>query len=233
MDDLRVSNPASNEALLDAAAKHVIESGFDLKELMRAILRSNTYQRSSLPLADNREEFKYLSRYYPRRLMAEVLLDGIDQVLQTTTAFTEVAFPGADKQKTDFYKAGTRAIQLYDASVNSYFLKTFGRNPREITCECERSGEPSLVQVLHLSNGETLNPKLADQKNRIAMLIGANESDAAIVQKLFAAALSREATESELGKLLEIRNEYGEDRATALQDIAWSILTSAEFTFNH
>jgi hypothetical protein len=90
-----------------------------------------------------------------------------------------------------------------------------------------------LVQVLHLSNGETLNPKLADQKNRIAMLIDANESDAAIVQSLFAAALSREATESELGKLLEIRNEYGEDRATALQDIAWSILTSSEFTFNH
>jgi hypothetical protein len=233
VDDLRLSNPASNEDLLDAAAKHVIDSGFDLKELMRAILQSNTYQRSSLPLADNRDEFKYLSRYYPRRLMAEVLLDGIDQVLQTSTAFTELAFPGADKQKTDFYKTGTRAIQLYDASVNSYFLKTFGRNPREITCECERSGEPSLVQVLHLSNGETLNPKLADQKNRIAMLIEAKESDAAIVQKLFAAALSREATESELGKLLEIRSEYGKDRATALQDIAWSILTSSEFTFNH
>ncbi|MAI72778.1 MAG: S-layer protein [Rhodopirellula sp.] len=233
VDDLRLSNPASNEALLNAAAKHVVDAGFNLKELMRTILRSKTYQRSSLPLVENRDEFKYLSRYYPRRLMAEVLLDGIDQVLQTTTAFTELAFPGADKQKTDFYKSGTRAIQLYDASVNSYFLKTFGRNPREITCECERSAEPSLVQVLHLSNGETLNPKLADQKNRIARLIDANESDAAIVQNLFVAALSREATESELGKLLEIRGEYGDDRATALQDIAWSILTSAEFTFNH
>ncbi len=233
VDDLRLSNPASNEALLDAAAQHVIDSKFDLKELMRTILRSRTYQRSSLPLAENRDEFKYLSRYYPRRLMAEVLLDGIDQVLQTTTAFTEVAFPGADKQKTDFYKTGTRAIQLYDASVNSYFLKTFGRNPREITCECERSAEPSLVQVLHLSNGGTLNTKLADQKNRIALLIDAKESDAAIVQKLFIAALSREASEAELGKLLAIRDEYGDDRATALQDIAWSILTSSEFTFNH
>ena len=233
VDDLRLSNPASNEPLLDAAAKHVVDSGFDLKELMRAILQSKTYQRSSLPLPGNRDEFKYLSRYYPRRLMAEVLLDGIDQVLQTTTAFTELAFPGADKQKTDFYKTGTRAIQLYDASVNSYFLKTFGRNPREITCECERSAEPSLVQVLHLSNGETLNPKLADQKNRIGKLLEANEADSAIVQQLFVAAFSREATESELAKLLEIRSEYGDDRATALQDIAWSILTSSEFSFNH
>jgi len=166
-------------------------------------------------------------------LMAEVLLDGIDQVLETSTVFNELAFPGADRQKTDFYKQGTRAIELFDASVNSYFLKTFGRNPREITCECERSAEPSLVQVLHLSNGETLNPKLADGKNRIARLMEAKESDVAIVQKLFVAALSREASESELKQLLEIRSEYGEERATALQDIAWSILTSTEFTFNH
>jgi len=233
VDDLRLSNPASNEALLDAAAGHVVDADFNLKELMRTILRSQTYQRSSLPLAENRNEFKYLSRYYPRRLMAEVMLDGIDQVLQTTTVFNEVAFPGADKQKTDFYKQGTRAIELYDASVNSYFLKTFGRNPREITCECERSAEPSLVQVLHLSNGETLNPKLADQKNRIAKLIDENESDSAIIQTLFVAALTREASELELEKLLKIRSEYGEDRGTALQDIAWSILTSTEFTFNH
>ena len=80
--------------------------------------------------------------------MAEVLLDSIDQVLGTATTFDEVAFPGADVQKTDFYQPGTRAIELYDAAVKSYFLKTFGRNPREITCECERSDEPSMVQVL-------------------------------------------------------------------------------------
>lgn len=233
VDDLRLSNPASNEALLDAAAEHVVKSKFNLKELMRSILTSETYQRSSVPLVDNRDESKYLSRYYPRRLMAEVLLDGIDQVLGTSTLFDEVAFPGADKQKTDFYKKGTRAIELYDASVNSYFLKTFGRNPREITCECERSDETSMVQVLHLSNGETLNPKLADQENRIAKLLGENQSDSDIIRTLFLAALAREPIESEMQKLLAIRAEYGDDRATAIQDIAWSILTSTEFTFNH
>ena len=89
------------------------------------------------------------------------------------------------------------------------------------------------MQVLHLSNGETLNPKLADQKNRIAQLINDNESDSVIIQTLFVAALTREASEFELQKLLGIRSEYGEDRGTALQDIAWSILTSTEFTFNH
>ena len=233
VDDLRLSNPASNEALLDAAADLLVDAKYDLKVLMRHILRSRAYQRSSLPLPENRDESRYLSRYYPRRLMAEVLLDGIDQVLQTSTVFNEVAFPGADRQKTDFYKPGTRAIELFDASVNSYFLKTFGRNPREITCECERSSEPSLVQVLHLSNGETLNPKLADQKNRIALMVEAGDSDPTIIKRLFLAALSREPSQSELDRLLNIRSEYGEDRATAMQDVAWSILTSTEFTFNH
>jgi hypothetical protein len=232
-DDLRLSNPASSEPLLAAAAQHVVDAEFDLKQLMRTILRSETYGRSSIPLAENRDEHKYLSRYYPRRLMAEVLLDSIDQSLGTATKFDEVAFPGADFQKTEFYKQGTRAIELYDAAVNSYFLKTFGRNPREITCECERSDEPSMVQVLHLSNGETLNPKLAEEGNRISRMIADGKEDAEIIQTLFAAALAREPTDAERRNLLSIRAEYGDDRATALQDVAWGILTSTEFTFNH
>jgi hypothetical protein len=233
VDDLRLSNPASNEALLDAAAEHVVEAQFQLKQLMRTILQSETYQRSSLPLEQNRDERKYLSRYYPRRLMAEVLLDSIDQVLGTSTTFDEVAFPGADRQKTDFYAKGTRAIELYDAAVNSYFLKTFGRNPREITCECERSDETSMVQVLHLSNGETLNPKLAAKDNLIARSMAAGADNEEIIQSIFIAALSRKPTDGELQALMAILSEYGDDRETALQDVAWSVLTSTEFTFNH
>jgi hypothetical protein len=233
VDDLRLSNPASNEPLLAAAAQHVVDVDYDLKQLMRTILQSETYQRSSLPLDSNRAESKYLSRYYPRRLMAEVMLDSIDQVLGTSTNFDQIAFPGADMQKTDFYKEGTRAIQLYDAAVNSYFLKTFGRNPREITCECERSDEPSMVQVLHLSNGDTLNPKLSSETGLISRLMREGATDESIVRQLFVAALSREPTSSELASMLSVIGEYGDDRATAIQDAGWSILASSEFTFNH
>lgn len=233
VDDLRLSNPASNEPLLVAAAQHVVDAKFDLKQLMRAILRSETYQRSSVALSENQSENRYLSRYYPRRLMAEVLLDSIDQVLGTATKFDQIAFPGADMQKTDFYKEGTRAIELYDSAVNSYFLKTFGRNPREITCECERSDDPSMVQVLHLSNGDTLNPKLESESNILSTMTKEGREDRAILSKVFVRALSREPSEKELEAMLSVIKEYGDDRATALQDAAWSILTSTEFTFNH
>lgn len=233
VDDLRQSNPASCEPLLAATAQHLVDAKFDLKRLMRTILESETYARSSDSLDDNRAEEKYLSRYYPRRLMAEVLLDAIDQVLDTSTDFKDVGFPGADVQATAFYPSGTRAIELYDSAVRSYFLDTFGRNPREITCDCERSAEPNLVQVLHLSNGETLNPKLKTNTNCIHRSIDTGDSNEVIVRNLFAQALSRSPSDSELKRLLVILSEYGDDRATALEDVAWSVLTSTEFIFNH
>ncbi len=233
VDDLRQSNPASCEPLLAAAAEHLIDAKFDLKQLMRTIMQSETYGRASTPCAENIGDAKYFSRYYPRRLMAEVLLDAIDQVLATSTQFNQVAFPGADVQNTDFYPEGTRAVQLYDAAVRSYFLDTFGRNPREITCDCERSAEPNMVQALHLSNGETLNPKLQAKTNRLHQSLERDDTPEAIVRELFMAALSRQPTNDELEKLLAVIAEYGDEHATAIEDAAWSVLTSAEFIFNH
>lgn len=232
-DDLRLSNPASNEPLLEAASQFLADSGFDLKRLMREILRSETYQRSSQPLPENEAEQRYYSRYYPRRLMAEVLLDAIDQTLATSSRFDTIAYPGADKGSTDFYPEGTRAIELYDSAVESYFLQTFGRNPREITCECERSDEPSMVQVLHMSNGETINPKLAAEANRISQWIDAGLSDSEIIDQLFLTALVRQPSENERQQLLKVLGEYDADaRRQGIEDMCWSVLTSSEFIFN-
>lgn len=233
-DDLRLSNPASNEALLDEAAIFLAENNFDLKTLMREILRSEAYQRSSQPLPTNADESRYYSRYYPRRMMAEVLLDSIDQSLATSTKFDTVAFPGADKNATDFYPEGTKAIELYDSAVESYFLTTFGRNTREITCECERSDEPSMVQVLHMSNGETLNPKLKAENNRISQWITEGLSNEEIIDRLFIVTLARYPGENEKNSLLKVMAEYEEGaRREAIEDACWSVLTSGEFIFNH
>ena len=171
IDDLRISNPASNDELLAACAKHVVDNKFDLKSLMRVILQSATYQRSSEPLAENKDEKRFYARYYPRRLMAEVLLDAYSQVTAVPTEFTQIGFPGNDFEKTAEYPKGTRAIQLKDSAVVSYFLKAFGRNSRQITCECERTDEPSMVQVLHIANGDTLNQKLQAKDNLIDKLL--------------------------------------------------------------
>jgi hypothetical protein len=237
VDDMRVSNPASNDELLEAASRFLVKDKFNLKALMRLILQSNAYQRSSRPLAGNRDDRRFYSRYYPRRMMAEVLHDAIVQVTGVPTKFDSITFPGADEQKTDFYPLGTRAVQLYDSAVANYFLQTFGRNPRRIVCECERSDEPTMVQVLHLSNGTTLNDKLHAPGNRLERLVRLRRegmSSAAFVDEIYLACLSRYPTETERQSLLAVLPPAGSPAEVEVaEDVFWGLMSSREFLFNH
>ena len=234
VDDMRASNPASNEELLAAAADYLVREKFDLKSLMRAILQSKTWQRSSETLPENAGDQRQYSRYFPRRLLAEVLLDAVSQVTDVPTEFNRIVYPGADFKPTDAYPKGTRAIQLKDSAVESYFLQTFGRNQRRITCECERSDEPSMVQVLHLSNGTTLNDKLAVPENRLTRWLKEFPSDKELVREVFLVCLSRAPTEAETTETLALLSGISpEERRVVLEDLVWGIVSSREFLFNH
>ncbi|MDC0316209.1 DUF1553 domain-containing protein [Verrucomicrobia bacterium] len=232
VDDLRVSNPASNEQLLEEIASYLVENNYDLKALMRLILQSETYQRTSKPLAENMEDQKYYSRYYPRRLMAEVLQDAITSVTQVSPKYDQITLSDGSTQGTNFYRDGTRALQLFDSSVTSYFLKTFGRNEREITCECERSNKPSMVQVLHLSNGDTLNSNLRSEQSCVNIMIP--QSDEQIIEETYLLCLSRLPSDTERKRLSQIFDATPEiERRAAVEDLFWALMTSREFLFQH
>jgi Protein of unknown function (DUF1553)/Protein of unknown function (DUF1549)/Bacterial Ig-like domain (group 2) len=233
VDDLRITNPASNEKLLSAAARHLAEKKFDLKVLMRAILQSETYQRSSRPLAENAADTRFYARYYPKRLMAEVLLDAFAQVTGVPTEF-QTDLRNENRGLGDKYPLGIRALQLPDTKIASYFLKTFGRPDREKTCECERTAEPSVTQVLHIANGDTLNRKLAAKGNRIEKLLNDKTPPEGIIEEAYLSTLSRHPTEAEKDKLLKVLNEAPEnEKRTVVEDIFWATLSSKEFLFNH
>jgi hypothetical protein len=221
VDDLRVTNPASNQELLSAAAKFLADKKYDLKALMRLILQSETYQRSSHSLPGNTGDTRFYSRYYPRRLMAEVLLDTLSQVTGTPTQFKG-------------YPEGWRAIQLPDSNVDSYFLKSFGRPEREKTCECERTAEPSVTQVLHISNGDTLNKKLSAKGNRLEKFLADKTAPERMVEEIYLGALCRFPTDAEKEKMAKTFEAAEEkERRQVLEDIYWAILSSREFLFNH
>jgi hypothetical protein len=231
VDDLRLTNPASNEELLNAAARHLIANKYDLKELMRAILQSESYQRSSQPLPENRADERFYSRYYPRRLKAEVLLDAISQVTAVPTEF-QAGTPDSRKPGAKLPKI-KRALLLPDAFVESYFLSAFGKPDRLITCECERSNEPSMTQVLHLYNGDTVNQKLAKPGSAAEQAL-AEVDNQKIVESLYLAALARLPSEQESASLSEALSAApAEERRQAIEDLYWSVLTSREFLFNH
>lgn len=221
VDDLRLTNPASNERLFQKLAGDLARKGFDLKALMRTIMQSETYQRSHLVLKENEADQRFHSHSQPRRLKAEVMLDALSQATGVPTVFKD-------------QPANTRALQLIDANVASYFLETFGRPERVLTCTCERSDEPSMTQVLHLTNGKTIQEKLEAKEGRISSLIESNTPNAEIVETVYLASLSRYPTADEKQRLTSLLDASpAEERRAAIEDLFWSVLTSKEFLFQH
>jgi hypothetical protein len=224
VDDMRATNPPSNEELLAALTKDFTAHNFDVKHLIRTIMNSVAYQRSAKTNETNKQDERYYSRYIIRRLPAEVLLDAISQVTGVPTAF-----PG--------FGAGAKAIQLPDASTNSYFLTIFGKPPRVLTVESERSAEPSVAQALHVINGETINQKLRAPGGLVETFSKLGVSDEMVINHLYNAALSRPPSQTEMKQLsaalAEGKNAGNNARRQAIEDVVWALLTNKEFLFNH
>ncbi|MEX2213376.1 MAG: DUF1549 domain-containing protein [Phycisphaeraceae bacterium] len=218
VDDLRSSNPPTNAGLWKVLCSEFVSHGYDLKHIMRLILSSRTYQLSSTTLPGNERDGKFYSHYYAKRLPAEVLLDAISEATQVPDRF-----PG--------YPKGMRAIQLPDPGVNSYFLGLFGRSDRVTACACERAGEVTLPQLLHMQNGELLN-KFTDGEGRLKRLLKDHADDAALIEQLFLATLSRSPSEQERERVLSAIKDAA-NREEAMQDVFWALVNTKEFAFNH
>ncbi len=232
-DDIRDTNPPSNPELLAALERHFIESGFDLKELVRVITRSKTYQLSANPNEYNLVDRQNYSRFYPRRLPAEVLLDSIDDLAGYRTIFPNLP-------------PGTRAVALPDNSYNklSEFLRVFGRPDSTSVCECERVQTSSLAQSLHLINSVELKRKLASSKGRAAKLAASDVDPGEKIRELYLVAFSREPRPEELQAALDYLQEpietpdgkpmnSSQAARQNFQDIIWALINTKEFLFNH
>jgi hypothetical protein len=216
-DDLRATNPPTNPELLDALAKHFVEHHYDLKDLIRTLCTSQAYRLSAVPNAHNADDRQNFSRFLPKRLQAEVLLDAIDEVTQAKTAFKGVA-------------KETRAVQLPDNLVDSYFLSVFGRPDSASACECERSSDATLAQCLHMFNSAELLAKVGGTRAR--QLAADPRPHAERLRDLYLAALSREPTREETAVLVSYI-EGNKDVQAAYEDVVWAVINTKEFLFNH
>ena len=232
-DDIRDTNPATNPELLDALAKHFIESDFDLKAVIRVITQSQTYQLSAMPNEHNAVDRQNFSHFYPKRLQAEVLLDSIDMLTGAKTDFADLP-------------AGTRAISLPDNSYNraAPFLKVFGRPEGASVCECERVQSSSLAQSLHLMNSAEVKGKLAFAGGRADRLSKSEAPVAETIREIYLAAFNREPSGEELSIaedhiVKERLDAAGKPidpavaKKLAYEDLLWAILSTKEFLYNH
>jgi len=232
-DDIRETNPPTNPELLDALASSFLQSGYDLKALIRTITQSTAYQLSSVPNAHNGVDQQNFSRYYPRRLPAEVLLDAIDGLTGMPTSFPDLP-------------PGTRAVSLPDNSYNrtTALLKVFGRPEALSVCECERVDAASLAQSLHLLNSPDIKSKLSGATGRAERLVKAAGTDADKIRILYFTAFSRppspeevrEAEEYLVRPLTDARGEPVDSlkaKRTSLEDLIWALMNAKEFFYNH
>mgnify|MGYP003600102315 CR=1 FL=1 len=200
---------------------------------MRVITRSSAYQLSSTPNESNVDDRQNYSRYYPRRLPAEVMLDAVDRLSGVQTDFANLP-------------PGTKAVALPDSSYNrtTPFLKVFGRPEGESVCECERTQSSSLAQSLYLVNAADIKGKLASGGGRAQRLATSQDPHEAKVAELYLAAFARRPTADELSTAVEYlafrpTGADGKpiDAAKAardnLQDLIWALLNTKEFQFNH
>jgi hypothetical protein len=219
-DDMRVTNPPSNPALIAGLSDHFVKSGYDLRDLVRTICRSSAYQLTSDPHPHNIRDKQNFSRYYPRRLTAEVLSDAIGQATGVTTTFGGLP-------------ASTRAVQLPDANIKNYFLTVFGKPQGESACECERSQEASLAQSLYLLNSSEVQGKLTAKEGRTARLASYKEkSSEEKIRELYLSLYAREPEAEDLRIAMKHLKKV-ENQQQAFEDILWALINTKEFLFNH
>jgi len=217
VDDVRVSNPASHPTLHRRLGEKLAASGFDVRALIREICASSTYQAAQHPDAPPAATFAGAS---PRRLSAEQLLDAIGQVTEVPTKFRGIPL-------------GQSAVQVVEPDGGNRFLDLFGRPDRDSVCTCERREEPTLNQVLHLINGETIEAKVRSSKSRLARLLTAKVAPEAALEELFLAAYARAPRPDEQQRILTAIAAAGEDAGGAWEDVLWAIFNSSEFLFQH
>jgi hypothetical protein len=220
VDDMRFSNPPVNEPLLEALADDFMAHQYDFKYLVRTILNSRTYQLSSIPNATNAADGVNFSHACLRRLPAEQLLDSISQVT------------GVD-EPLRLGPPGMRAVQIPYEGAGSRFLDMFGRPGQRMSpCECIRSHEATLPQVLHLLNGETVAQKLRGEGGTLDRLLSAGLADDRLVEEFYLVVLSRLPNERERAFGAEYLRA-SDDRAAGAADLMWALIASQEFLFNH
>jgi hypothetical protein len=220
VDDVRSTNPPVNPALLDALTRDFIEHRFDVRQLMRRIVTSATYQRTSLSTPFNKRDEQNFSHAIPRRIPAEALLDSLVQATGVPEGFGGA--PG-----------GFRAAQLPDATGENAFLNLFGKPQRMDACECERDNNSNMLQALHFINGKSILGRVQNPGARPTLLINQKLTNEQLAIELYLWSLARNPTAAELKVALEFIESYGDQRAAAAQDLMWALLNSKDFLLVH
>ena len=216
VDDMRATTPSSVEGLLEALADDFVQSGFDTKHIIRRILNSRTYQLSAEPNETNQLDDRFFSRFYPRPMIAQVLLDVLNDVTGT-------------REKYGRYPMGTRSVEL-PLPVSSRFLSLYGRSSREFLGDLDPKLEPTLAQALHMINSNYVHKKLKSSSGSISRLLQTELDNRELITEFYLSTLSRFPTDAEF-ETAEAYIAESPERRSGSEDLLWALISSRAFLF--
>ncbi len=213
VDDMHEGNPASHPELLAALTEQFKTNGFDVKYLVRAIVNSQTYQRTSRPHAGNEEDPTLFSHMAVRVMSPEQLYDSLTSVVGKL----DRRFEGMRKKGAGGKKGPTGPRDQFV----SFFRIDEGADPLEY--------QAGIPQALRLMNSGLLNNTTAVVNS--AMGKGGNDLRR-VVEQLYLMTLSRRPTPEELQR--RVQYVAGQPIArNAYSDLVWALLNCSEFAMNH
>ena len=213
---MRPDNPPSHPELLELLAQELVAANYDLRHLYRMILNSQTYQLSCLPRSEDPAAGRSLAFFPIRRLDAEVLIDVICKITGTSEVYSSII-----PEPFTFLPEDQRAVALPDGSITSSFLEMFGRPARDTGLASERNNQLTAAQALHLLNSNHIRHKVQNGPS-VSELLRWNG-----IEKLYLAILSRRPTEEERLQVLTTGT------GGPSKDLAWALINSDEFLFQH
>ena len=213
------ANPPSHPELLKQLADDIAARKFDMRGFLRELALSQTYQRSSEQSSPGKEPEP---KSYTVALLKPLTPEQLAWRLMQATGLT-------DAERQALGKKATEDTLYARLSPNvAPFARAFGGPPGQA-----QEFDARLDQALFLANGSTvrgwLSPRSGNLIDRLSKLSNAET----LAEELYLSVLARSPSAEERKEVTDFLASRSKDRAAALQDMAWALLASAEFRFNH
>ncbi|MBT7924206.1 MAG: DUF1553 domain-containing protein [Opitutae bacterium] len=232
LDEMHSKNPPSHPKLLDLLAREFVSHGFDLKWLIREIMMSEVYQRSSrLPNGVPKVEPDSYRVSLPKGLTPEQLLRAVLRATGNVEwAKALEVEPDAEKFDRKGYFTGSN-VELPPSlgEIESIFIQTFAHPPG--TAEVDFS--PGVNKSLFLMNDRLIQHWLKPRTGNLIDRLSKMDAPDSMAKEMYLAVLSRLPEKEEAIWITDYLARNEPRRTAALADLAWALLNSAEFTFNH
>ena len=216
-DDWREDNHPSDPELLNYLTDYFLESGFDMRALMKKILLSEKFNSKTAPEGD----------YEPQRLPAEVIVDAIASVTSMWSTYSSRV-----PEPFTFYPPATRSTHLGDATVSSSELELFGKVSRDVSLESQRNNSITSRQLLYLMNSSELEKRI--RKSPALRWLGESSKNvSSLVNAITLRVLSRRATSSEVAMFQEYQKQNGLSLKELAYEVMWVQINSNEFLYNY